>query len=204
MREIRLRVSDEIYYRILLLMEQKSSSKNALINSALFEYFNKESDEKLLKENSDCKLSHTIQIKASDAEFNLLKDRAKAHGFKAAAKELRFILINTLYANKFFSNLEMSKINLATSEFKRLGKNFYEAIELFKYKKGSSFEIKFDELKQSFTDILEAIEIYKECVNAMNKERQKRLWKYVLFVRKYFLKKLDLEFQITLEFQKNI
>ena len=69
----------------------------------------------------------------------------------------------------------MSKINLATSEFKRLGKNFYEAIELFKYKKGSSFEIKFDELKQSFTDILEAIEIYKECVNAMNKERQKIL-----------------------------
>ena len=41
--------------------------------------------------------------------------------------------------------------------------------------KGSSFEIKFDELKQSFTDILEAIELYKECVNAMNKDRQKRL-----------------------------
>ena len=49
MRQIRLRVSDEIYYRILLLMEQNSSSKNALINSALLEYFNKESDEKLLK-----------------------------------------------------------------------------------------------------------------------------------------------------------
>ena len=48
-------------------------------------------------------------------------------------------------------------------------------VELFKYKKGSSFEIKFDELKQSFTDILEAIELYKECVNAMNKDRQKRL-----------------------------
>ena len=175
MREIRLRVSDEIYYRILLLMEQNSSSKNALINSALLEYFNKESDEKLLKENSDCKLSHTIQIKLSDAEFNLLKYRAKAHGFKAVTKELRLILINTLYENKFFSNLEMSKINLATSEFKRLGKNFYEAIELFKYKKGSSFEIKFDELKQSFTEILEAIEIYKECVNAINKDRQKRL-----------------------------
>ena len=76
-------------------------------------------------------------------------------------------------------------------------------VELFKYKKGSSFEIKFDELKQSFTDILEVIELYKECVNAMNKERQKRLWKCILFVRKYFLKKLGLEFQITLECQKN-
>ena len=175
MRQIRLRIDDENYVRLLKAKEQKSSSINALINSALLEYFNKESDEKLLKENSDCKLSHTIQIKLSDDEFNLLKDRAKTHGFKAATKELRLILINTLYENKFFSNLEMSKINLATSEFKRLGKNFYEAIELFKYKKGSSFEIKFDELKQSFTDILEAIELYKECVNAMNKDRQKRL-----------------------------
>lgn len=135
MRQIRLRIDDENYERLLKAKEQKSSSINALINSALLEYFNKESDEKLLKENNDCGLAHTIQIKASDAEFDLLKDRAKAHGFKAAAKDLRFILINTLYENKFFSNLEMSKINLATTELKRFGKNFYDAIELFKYKK---------------------------------------------------------------------
>lgn len=128
-----------------------------------------------MKENSDYELRHTIQIKVSNTESDLLRYRAKAHGFKAAAKELRFILINTLYENKFFSNLEMNKINLATSEFKRLGKNFYEAIELFKYKKGSAFEIKFDELKQSFNEILETIKIYKESVNSINKERQKRL-----------------------------
>ena len=93
MRQIRLRIDDENYVRLLKAKEQKSSSINALINSALFEYFNKESDEKLLKENSDCKLSHNIQIKLSDAEFDLLKDRAKTHGFKAVTKELRLILI---------------------------------------------------------------------------------------------------------------
>ena len=76
MRQIRLRIDDENYARLLKAKEQKSSSINALINSALLEYFNKESDEKLLKENSDGGLAHTIQNKASDAEFNLLKNRA--------------------------------------------------------------------------------------------------------------------------------
>ena len=49
MRQIRLRIDDENYARLLKAKEQKSSSINALINSALLEYFNKESDEKLLK-----------------------------------------------------------------------------------------------------------------------------------------------------------
>ena len=49
MRQIRLRIDDENYARLLKAKEKKSSSINALINSALFEYFNKESDEKLLK-----------------------------------------------------------------------------------------------------------------------------------------------------------
>ena len=67
----------ESFRRKIKAKEQKSSSINALINSVLLEYFNKESDEKLLKENSDCGLAHTIQIKASDAEFDLLKEEPK-------------------------------------------------------------------------------------------------------------------------------
>lgn len=86
MRQIRLRIDDENYVRLLKAKEQKSSSINALINSALLEYFNKESDEKLLKENSDCKLSHTIQIKLSDAELIYLKIEPKLMVLKQQQK----------------------------------------------------------------------------------------------------------------------
>ena len=38
MRQIRLRIDDENYVRLLKAKEQKSSSINALINSALLEF----------------------------------------------------------------------------------------------------------------------------------------------------------------------
>ena len=86
MRQIRLRIDDENYVRLLKAKEQKYSSINALINSALLEYFNKESDKKLLKENSDCGFAHTIQIKASAAEFDLLKEEPKLMVLKQQQK----------------------------------------------------------------------------------------------------------------------
>ena len=90
MREIRLRVSDEIYYRILLLMEQNSSSKNALINSALLEFLDKDKSDQFLDNNAQTKLNHKIQIPLSDDEYNLLKNRAKSHGFSSVRKECRY------------------------------------------------------------------------------------------------------------------
>lgn len=47
MRQIRLRIDDENYESLLKAKKQKSSSINALINSALLEYFSKENDKKI-------------------------------------------------------------------------------------------------------------------------------------------------------------
>ncbi len=69
MRQIRLRIDDENYARLLKAKEQKYSSINALINSALLEYFNKESDEKLLKENTSTLERYKLPYKLINQDF---------------------------------------------------------------------------------------------------------------------------------------
>ena len=128
MREIRLRVSDEIYYRILLLMEQNSSSKNALINSALLEFLDKDKSDQFLDNNAQTKLNHKIQIPLSDDEYNLLKNRAKSHGFSSVRKECRYQVINSLYDEQFLNNCELKEFKTATAKFNKVSKDLFELI----------------------------------------------------------------------------
>ena len=171
MREIRLRVSDEIYYRILLLMEQNSSSKNALINSALLEFLDKDKSDQFLDNNAQTKLNHKIQIPLSDDEYNLLKNRAKSHGFSSVRKECRYQVINSLYDEQFLNNCELKEFKTATAKFNKVSKDLFE----FKQSREYDFVQSFKGFEPIIDEINQALESYKKDLDIISKKRQNRL-----------------------------
>nr|WP_321435632.1 hypothetical protein [uncultured Campylobacter sp.] len=175
MREIRLRVSDGIYYRILLLMEQKSSSKNALINSAILEFLDKDKSDQFLDNNAQTKLNHKIQIPLSDDEYNLLKNRAKSHGFSSVRKECRYQVINSLYDEQFLNNCELKEFKTATAKFNKVSKDLFEFITLFKQSREYDFIQSFKGFEPIIDEINQALESYKKDLDIISKKRQNRL-----------------------------
>ena len=69
------------------------------------------------------KETHIIRIKLTDSEVNLLKKEAECHGFKSVAKEVRFRLLNSMYQENFFNNIEMKDLTFAVNSLNKVGRN---------------------------------------------------------------------------------
>ena len=79
--------------------------------------FNRIDDSPIEKE------THIIRIKLTDSEVNLLKKEAEYHGFKSVAKEVRFRLLNSMYQENFFNNIEMKDLTFAVNSLNKVGRN---------------------------------------------------------------------------------
>ena len=174
MKQIRVRISDEIYEKIMMLSKQKSTNKSALINSAILAFLNKE-NKLLLSENSKEKLTHIIQLKTSNDEFNLLKQKAKIDGFNSVKKECRFLLINALYDENFLSKVELNNFKEATASFNKVSKDIWYLIKLVRDDAILDIKENFKGFEPYFNEINKALESYKKDLDIVSKKTQKRI-----------------------------
>ncbi len=161
MKRIEIKIDDEKYEKFVEYKRKNSTNFNAIINAKIDEILeSKVSD--FLDDKSENKKDHLIKIKLTTSEFNLLKNLARSHGFNSIAKEARFRILNTIYKNPFFTNIEMKELSNATTELENISTHLKAFVLTLKEKKPSEFSLNFSKFENYFKDILAKTDEMKE------------------------------------------
>lgn len=154
----------------------KSKILNKIINSFLQK--NRQNDiidnklhyVKKLKEEK----KKEVRLFFTQNEYDIIKENAKNNNHSAVTQELRYIIFNTIYKDKFFSNVEMRQFILTKTVLNQIGRNLNQ-LNRELYKKNI---VKINEKKLEITlnDIMQKIDILSQNLeNIITKSEEKIL-----------------------------
>ncbi len=169
-KQISVYINSNIDDKLEYILENKNISKSKLISILLSIALEKEEKIKLLEEDIlDNTKQHEYRIKINENEMKFLKENSILHGFSSITKEIKFRLLNTIYYNKFFSNIEMKELRSSLVQLKKIGRNIDEVLKLLHQHDTYDFKINYDILKDTIDE-----------VNLISKQIQNQILEYEL------------------------
>lgn len=151
------RIDDENYLKIKSFLDKNNITFSALVNSAIFNFFQTKKNEnlKLPLTTKGNNKSKSIRVDISENEFVFLSNLAKFNGFNSVKQEIKFLLLNSIADKdeKLFNNLEMKELTNAINDLNKLGRNINEIVKLLRDKKPYEFSLNFDNFSKILTDI---------------------------------------------------
>lgn len=161
------RINEDNYKFLNDLKSDTNVSMNKLLNIILADV--KEANYKSKKSNIDTalKASNTkeIRIDLTQEEYEYLQLQSKVSGLNSVTKEVKYRLLNTMYDNTYFTNLELRAFTKASTEVTIVGRNLNQLVKLLNTKNN---KIKIDETR--FIKLYEEINLrVSNLVNELKK-----------------------------------
>ena len=122
-----IRLTKENYEYLSRLKSENKTSINEIINAIISDKVNENNGanfQKLTYKNN-FQENHRIYIKVSDNEMDFLKEQGKKHGLNSATKEVKFIILNSIYDRKIFDKIDMKELTFAVNSMNKLGRQVY-------------------------------------------------------------------------------
>ncbi|PSM51304.1 hypothetical protein CBLAS_1046 [Campylobacter blaseri] len=169
-----IRIKENIDEKISELSKNNNVTKNEIINIILLNFFENKNEDLLDFNFFTLKNEHEYRIYLFDKEKEFLDKKRAEHGFSFITSEIKFRLLNTIYNDKFFTNIEMKSLNDAVNDINVLGRNINtilkNAIETNKY----NFDINYEKFSSDLKTIKEILYKLNREMENVNYRVQKR------------------------------
>lgn len=165
-----LRLSENNHNILCDLKKQTSLSINKIINFLI----SKQDDTKYLDDfiSNGADDKKEIRIKINSKEYEFLKKQAELDGLNHINSEVKYRLLNTIYRNKYFTNIELSNFMKTRTEVNAVGRNLNQLLRLLQTK--SSLNINdevFSNMIKDLDDKIKNITLELEDIILKSKDR---------------------------------
>lgn len=157
------------------LKEKHNISKNEMINIIINEYKNKFKKVDFLKKQKDYKYNKVVRIKLTDEEVSFFEKSMNEHNFSSLTKELRYRIVNSIYKDKLFSNLDMKELTNANNDINKIGRNLNQLVRVIKEKSDKKLIINEDGLKKLLENIFNGIKNINLIVSKSKQDLDNRI-----------------------------
>lgn len=171
---ITLRLFKNIDKKLSKLSKEKNTSKNEMINILLAIILNNEENKLMKFDYFTNKKEHKYTIFLSNKEKEFLEKRAIEHGFNSVTSEIRYRLLNTIYDDKFFTNIEIQYLLQTLNDINKVGRNINSLLENARKTDNYNYEINYPKLKNELIDISKNIKNITNFITNANLRIRKR------------------------------
>lgn len=149
--KLTLRLSKDNHKILSDLKEETGLSINKIVNLLI----SKQNDISYMKNLKNHKLGEDekkeVRLKITENEYEFLKNEAQKDGINHVNNEVKYRLLNTIYRNKYFTNIELSTFIKTKGEINTIGRNLNQLLKLLHTK--SNLTVNDEVFKNMVSDI---------------------------------------------------
>lgn len=152
-KRLTLRLKSNLNDKLEEISKKNKISKNELINFILSSSLDKVEDELLDFNYFSSNDEHKFVVFLSTKEKEYLEKYAIEHGFNFVTSEIRYRLYNTIYNDKFYTNIELSALSKIANDLNKLGRNIVKLLENAMKTNRYTFELNYDKFSEDLKEI---------------------------------------------------
>ena len=127
MKKILFNISDDNLYFLDKISKNTHTPKSKIINKIISSYIEENQNKKNhflnYKEEKKEERSKEVRIFFTKNEYELLKKNASKNNHSFISKELRYLIFNSIYNDKFYNDIELRRLILTKTALNQLGRN---------------------------------------------------------------------------------
>ncbi|WP_270985540.1 hypothetical protein [Campylobacter helveticus] len=130
-------INDENYKLMKKYSQKFDMSMGAILNRIIKESLSNKktkvfNDLSYKEDELDLKVFKEHKVKLSEEETKIVKELAQIHLHNSIKKELRFIILNAIYNEKIFSQVELKSFILTKTALNAIGRNLNQFVRELK------------------------------------------------------------------------
>lgn len=149
--KLTIRLSEDNHKILSNLKEETGLSINKIVNLLIA----KQEETSYINDLREYKLGENekkeVRLKITEKEYDFLKNEAQKDGINHVNNEIKYRLLNTIYRNKYFTNIELSNFINTRTEVNIVGRNLNQLLKLLHTK--SNLNVNEETFKNMIKDL---------------------------------------------------
>ncbi|EGD5552743.1 hypothetical protein IBH23_000989 [Campylobacter coli] len=173
MGRINVNIDDENIKFLYQLKKKSKISINKIINHIIREVSNGNKKFSLIDNDDNQELTKEIRIKLTSKEKEKLDEFSNFIGFNNSTSGARFVILNSLHKEKFFTKAEVNEFIRMRYEINAIGKNIFQLLKNLRER--NFVIIKDKDIETMINDTRESIEVLSEKLEKLIDRNNERI-----------------------------
>ncbi|HEF3938461.1 TPA: hypothetical protein SAH37_001561 [Campylobacter jejuni] len=173
MGRINVNIDDENIKFLYQLKKKSKISINKIINYMIREVLNGNKKFSLIDNDDNSELEKEIRIKLTSKEKEKLDEFSNFIGFNNSTSGARFIILNSLHKEKFFTKAEVNEFIMMRYEINAIGKNIFQLLKNLRER--NFIVIKDNDIESMINDTRKSIEVLSEKLEKLIDRNNERI-----------------------------
>ncbi|HEH4871435.1 TPA: hypothetical protein SG634_001184 [Campylobacter coli] len=173
MGRINVNIDDENIKFLYQLKKKSKISINKIINYMIREVLNGNKKFSLIDNDDNSELEKEIRIKLTSKEKEKLDEFSNFIGFNNSTSGARFVILNSLHKEKFFTKAEVNEFIMMRYEINAIGKNIFQLLKNLRER--NFVIIKDKDIETMINDTRESIEVLSEKLEKLIDRNNERI-----------------------------
>ncbi|ELZ2420758.1 hypothetical protein THJ86_001056 [Campylobacter coli] len=173
MGRINVNIDDENIKFLYQLKKKSKISINKIINHIIREVSNGNKKFSLIDNDDNQELTKEIRIKLTIKEKEKLDEFSNFIGFNNSTSGARFVILNSLHKEKFFTKAEVNEFIRMRYEINAIGKNIFQLLKNLRER--NFVIIKDKDIETMINDTRESIEVLSEKLEKLIDRNNERI-----------------------------
>ncbi|EOC6529112.1 hypothetical protein ACKFC9_001829 [Campylobacter jejuni] len=173
MGRINVNIDDENIKFLYQLKKKSKISINKIINYMIREVLNGNKKFSLIDNDDNLELEKEIRIKLTSKEKEKLDEFSNFIGFNNSTSGARFIILNSLHKEKFFTKAEVNEFIMMRYEINAIGKNIFQLLKNLRER--NFIVIKDNDIESMINDTRKSIEVLSEKLEKLIDRNNERI-----------------------------
>lgn len=173
MGRINVNIDDENIKFLYQLKKKSKISINKIINYMIREVLNGNKKFSLINNDDNLELTKEIRIKLTSKEKEKLDEFSNFIGFNNSTSGARFVILNSLHKEKFFTKAEVNEFIMMRYEINAIGKNIFQLLKNLRER--NFIVIKDNDIESMINDTRKSIEVLSEKLEKLIDRNNERI-----------------------------
>ncbi|EAJ1438391.1 hypothetical protein I9453_00200 [Campylobacter coli] len=173
MGRINVNIDDENIKFLYQLKKKSKISINKIINYMIREVLNGNKKFSLIDNDDNSELEKEIRIKLTSKEKEKLDEFSNFIGFNNSTSGARFVILNSLHKEKFFTKAEVNEFIMMRYEINAIGKNIFQLLKNLRER--NFIVIKDNDIESMINDTRKSIEVLSEKLEKLIDRNNERI-----------------------------
>ncbi|EMF4797342.1 hypothetical protein V3621_001775 [Campylobacter coli] len=173
MGRINVNIDDENIKFLYQLKKKSKISINKIINYMIREVLNGNKKFSLIDNDDNQELTKEIRIKLTSKEKEKLDEFSNFIGFNNSTSGARFVILNSLHKEKFFTKAEVNEFIMMRYEINAIGKNIFQLLKNLRER--NFIVIKDNDIESMINDTRKSIEVLSEKLEKLIDRNNERI-----------------------------
>lgn len=173
MKKILLSIDDKNFNFLSNINKKTKLPLTKIINHIIREVSNGNKKFSLINNDDNLELTKEIRIKLTSKEKEKLDEFSNFIGFNNSTSGARFIILNSLHKEKFFTKAEVNEFIMMRYEINAIGKNIFQLLKNLRER--NFIVIKDNDIESMINDTRKSIEVLSEKLEKLIDRNNERI-----------------------------